>query len=186
MTTQPHLVKLTYEDYVLFPDDGKRHELIGGDHYRTPAPNIRHQRISGNLYRLLSTFARQHRLGHVLAAPCDVLLSDVDVVEPDLLFVAAARQALLTETHVAGAPDLVIEILSERTRKVDERVKLRLYERYGVAEYWIVDPDLETVKVHRLLDQGYARTAELSKDHDNTLSTPFFPDLTLLLTEIFE
>ncbi|MBI5410537.1 MAG: Uma2 family endonuclease [Nitrospirae bacterium] len=186
MTIQPHPIKLTYEDYLLFPDDGKRHELIDGDHYMTPAPTIRHQRISGNLHRILSAFARQHRLGQVLAAPCDVLLSDVDVVEPDLLFVSTARQSLLTETHVAGAPDLVVEVLSERTRKVDERIKLRLYERHGVAEYWIVDPDLETLKVHRLMGQGYVRAAELSKDHHDTLSTPFFPDLTLLLTEIFE
>lgn len=185
MSSQTRSVKLTIEDYLLFPDDGKRHELIDGDHYVTPSPNTRHQRISGKLLISLHTFVTQHRLGEVFAAPLDVILSEFDVVQPDLMFVSAGRAAIITEANIQGAPDLVVGILSERTRKVDERVKRDLYSRYGIAEYWIIDPDLETIKVYRMTDKGYLRAAELAKETKDTLSSPLLPGLSLLLAEIF-
>ncbi|MGH7230207.1 MAG: Uma2 family endonuclease, partial [Nitrospiraceae bacterium] len=86
MSSQSHPVKLTFEDYLHFPDDGKRHELIDGDHYVTPSPTTKHQRISRNLLIVLHAFVSQRRLGEVFSAPYDVILSDVDVVEPDLLY----------------------------------------------------------------------------------------------------
>lgn len=188
MATSPHsrAVKFTYEDYLLFPDDGKRHELIDGDHFMTPAPNTRHQITSSNLHRIMSSHVHQGRYGRVFSAPFDVVLSDQDVVEPDLLFVTTARVSIITEKNIQGAPDLVIEILSESTRKTDEIIKRKLYERFGVQEYWIVDPELETVKIYRLTDQGYARTAELSKESRDTLTTPLLPRLQIALAEIFE
>ena len=185
MSSQTRPVKLTIEDYLLFPDDGKRHELIDGDHYVTPSPNTRHQRISGKLLIHLHTFVTQHRLGEVFAAPLDVILSEFDVVQPDLMFVSTGRAAIITEANIQGAPDLVVEILSERTRKVDERVKRDLYSRYGVPEYWIIDPDLETIKVYRMTDKGYLRAAELAKETKDALSSPLLPGLSLLLAEIF-
>jgi len=186
MSTHPRSTKLTYEDYLLFPDDGKRHELIQGDHCMTPAPKTRHQRISGNLHAALHRHVRQHPLGQVFAAPCDVILSDEDVVQPDLLFVSAAKAGIVTEDNVKGAPDLVVEILSDVTRKRDEVTKRKLYEHFGVTEYWIVDPDLETVKVFRLSDHQYVRAAELSKEAHDTLTTPLLPDFRLPLGELFE
>ena len=117
---------LTYEDYVEFPDDGKRHEIIEGGHYMTPAPRIKHQRISGRLFAALNGVATSSRLGEVFAAPCDVVLSDENVVQPDLVFVSSVRADIVTEENVQGAPDIVIEILSDSSRKKDEVTKRKL------------------------------------------------------------
>lgn len=186
MSSQAHQVKFTYEDYLLFPNDGKRHEIIDGEHYVTPSPSTRHQRILGNLHLAFGNFLKQHKLGEVFVAPCDVVLSDLDVVEPDLLFVSSGRSSIVTEKNIQGPPDLAIEIFSESTRKTDEIIKRKLYERHGVTEYWIVDPELETVKVYRMTDRGYIRSAELSLESNNTLTTPLLPDLRISLSEIFE
>ena len=186
MSTKVQDVRFTYQDYLLLPDDGKRHELIDGDHYMTPAPYTKHQRISSNLPRMIGRFVYQRRLGRLYAAPTAVLLSDLDVVQPDLLFVSTVRTSIITEKHIQGPPDLVIEILSDATRKTDEIIKRKLYERYGVSEYWIVDPVLETVKIYHMTDRGYVRAAELTQEAGDHLSTSLFPDLTLMLTAIFE
>lgn len=179
-------VKLTYDDFLQFPDDGKRHELIDGEHYVTASPNTKHQAVVLALGSALRTHARAHALGRVFVAPFDVVFTDVDVVEPDLLFVSRARQTdILTAQHVRGAPDLVVEIGSPSTRKRDETIKRRLYERSGVAEYWVVDPELDEIKVYRLTDGRYARTDELALERGDALSSPLFPGLTLPLAEIF-
>ena len=103
-------VKLTYDDYVLFPDDGKRHELIAGEHIVTPSPNTKHQTIAVNLTGMIWPHLQQHRIGRIFAAPFDVVFSDFDVVEPDLLFLSSKRAAdVLTPKHVRGAPDLVVK-----------------------------------------------------------------------------
>jgi len=186
MTPPNPQVKFTYEDYLLFPDDGRRHELIDGEHYVTPAPKTKHQRVSSQLHLLLGSFVREHRLGQVFTAPTDVVLSDLDVVQPDLLFVSSARASIITEPNIQGPPDLVIEILSETTRRTDEIIKRKLYERHGVSEYWIVDPELETVKVYRMTDQGYGRPVELSTEANDTLTAPLLPGLIIPLAAIFE
>ena len=129
-------VKLTYDDYAQLPEDGKRHELIDGEHYGTPTPIRKHQAISGNLHGLLWTYLRQNRIGRVFTAPFDVIFSDVDVVEPDLLSISNQRLSEIeTSPWVKGAPDLVVEIGSPGTRKRDETTKRRLYERFRVTEY---------------------------------------------------
>jgi Uma2 family endonuclease len=124
--------------------------------------------------------------GEAFAAPCDVVLSDEDIVEPDLLFISAARATIITEKNIQGPPDLVVEILSVSTRKIDEVVKRKLYERYGVRGYWIVDPELEGIKIYRLTDQGYIQAAELAREATDTLSTPLLPGFQAPLAEIFE
>src|SRR5262249_41651702 len=125
-------VKLTYDDFVLFPDDGKRHELIDGEHYVTPSPNVRHQQLSINLVLLIGGWLDTNSLGRLYHAPLDVVISTHDVVEPDLVYVSAARMAdVVTPANVQGAPDLVIEIGSPGTRKRDETIKRHLYERAG-------------------------------------------------------
>jgi Uma2 family endonuclease len=130
------LLKLTYDDFVQFPDDGKRHELIDGEHYVTPSPSIAHQRVSGRLYLLIGTWLEEHPVGQLFYGPLDVVFSEFDVVEPDLLYLSNERAAtVLTGQHVQGVPELVVEIASKRTRKRDETVKRRLYERTGVSEY---------------------------------------------------
>src|SRR5574341_1114050 len=128
-TQETQSITLPYEDYLLFPDDGKRHEIIEGDHYATPAPKTKHQRLSFNLALALGSFVKQRSLGLVLAAPCDVILSDENVVQPDLLFVSNNLAGIVTEDNIQGAPDLIIEIISETTRRRDEVTKRKLYER---------------------------------------------------------
>ena len=154
MTRPTNATKLTYEDFLLLPEDGNRHEVIYGEHCMTPAPATRHQRISMRLSGALFTFLEEHPLGEVFAAPIDIVLSETDIVEPDLVFIASARAEIVTEQNIQGAPDLVIEILSPGTRRRDELVKRKLYASFGVREYWIVDPDLDAVRVHRPSAQG--------------------------------
>jgi Uma2 family endonuclease len=179
-------VKLTYDDFVLFPDDGQRHELIDGEHYVTPSPNIRHQRISGNLHLLIGTWLEEHPIGQLFYAPWDVVFSNVDVVEPDLLYMSNERAAqVMTLLHVKGVPELVVEIASPGTRKRDETIKRRLYERFGVAEYWVVDPDVDVVRVYRRDSERFDRAVELSRERGDVLTTPLLQGLELPLQRVF-
>jgi Uma2 family endonuclease len=178
-------VKLTYDDFVLFPDDGKRHELIDGEHYVTPSPNMKHQAVCGNLHGLIWHYLRQHPIGKVYVAPLDVVFSHFDVVEPDLLYVSEARREVMTAKNIQGAPDLAVEVGSPSTRRRDEKLKHQLYERFNVTEYWVVDPDIDVVRVYRLYDGKYQRAQELSLDHADVLTTPLLPNLQLPLVEIF-
>jgi Uma2 family endonuclease len=179
-------VKLTYDDFVLFPDDGKRHELIGGEHYVTPSPNTKHQTIAGTLYGLIWTWLQAHPLGRLFHAPYDVVFSDVDVVEPDLLYLSNERAAqVLTPLHARGVPELVIEIASKGTRKRDETIKRRLYERVGVSEYWVVDPEIDVIRVYRREDARFGRPLALSREGGDVLTTPLLAGLELPLARIF-
>jgi len=178
-------VKLTYDDFVHFPDDGKRHELIDGEHYVTPSPNTKHQSIVMNLTGHIWSFLREHPLGTVFAAPFDVVFSDFDVVEPDVLFISEARRKVLTAKNIQGAPDLVVEVGSPGTRRRDEVIKHQLYERFGVSEYWVVDPDLDAIKVYRLADGRYTRVSELTLRDGDVLTTPLLPGFSAPLAELF-
>jgi Uma2 family endonuclease len=177
-------VKLTYDDYVLFPEDGKRHELIDGKHYVTPSPNLRHQRVVMTLSWVIRTHLETHPTGEVFVAPLDVILSDHDVVEPDVLYVSNERRAILG-TWVHGMPDLVIEVASKRTRRRDERLKRRLYERMGAREYWVVDPEIEIVRVYRADAGAFARPVELSRKRNDVVTTDLLPGLAIPLDQIF-
>jgi Uma2 family endonuclease len=173
--------KLTYEDYCLLPDDGRRHEIIDGEHYVNPSPNTKHQLAWGNLYYALSHYLRQHGHGVVFGAPYDVVLSNFDVVEPDIIFVSAARKHIITEANIKGAPDLVVEILSPSSRKYDQVVKFERYDAMGIAEYWIVDPERETVSIYRHTSSGFALTPAAAD-----LTTPLIPGFSLPIHAIFE
>ncbi len=185
MPTPSESLKLTYEDYLLFPDDGKRHEVIDGEHFLSPAPSTRHQTLLLNLAWQLKTFLRRHPLGEVWIAPVDVILSEADVVQPDLVLVAAAHAHIVTEKHVRGVPDLVVEILSANTRRQDEVVKRKLYHRSGVGEYWIVDPEVERVRVYRGGEGGEWACSDLDAEAGGTLTTPLLPGLAVPLAELF-
>ncbi len=178
-------VKFTYDDFLRFPDDGKRHEIIDGDHYVTPSPNTRHQRISGQLFWLLRRYLELHPIGEMFAAPFDVVFSNLNVVEPDLLYISRDRTGVLTDTHVRGAPDLVVEILSPGTRKIDERTKRALYERFDVREYWVVDPERDAIAAHRRIEGTLARVSELTAERGDALTTPLLPGFAALLTTVF-
>jgi len=179
-------VKLTYDDFVHFPDDGLRHELIDGEHYVTPSSNTKHQRVSINLTVLIGGWLEQHPVGQLFHAPFDVVFSHYDVVEPDLLYLSNARAAdALTAKHVRGVPELVVEIGSPGTRKRDETIKRRLYERTGVTEYWIVDPEKDAIRVHRREGDDFSRVSELSADSGDVLTTSLLPGLEIPLARVF-
>jgi Uma2 family endonuclease len=178
--------KLTYEDYVRIPDDGKRHEIIDGEHYVTASPFLRHQRIALRLAFRLEEFLRKHPLGELFIAPADVILSPHDIVVPDLLFVSDERASILTEKNIQGAPDLVIEILSNSTRRLDEVLKRRAYERFGAREYWSFDPQRKTTQVWERTTGGLRRRDLLSAAAGDVLTSPLLPGLEIPLAEIFE
>jgi len=179
---KPANIKFTYHDYLLLPED-KRYELVEGELFLVPAPNIPHQGISRELMAVLHRYVRDHDLGKIFYAPCDVVLSSENVVQPDLLFVAKERMSILTYANVQGAPDLAVEILSDSTAQRDLSVKRKLYAKYGVREYWIVDPESKSVEVLSWTETGY-RT-EAVYPHTARLSSPLFPNLNLNLADIF-
>jgi Uma2 family endonuclease len=154
-------IVLTYEDYVLLPNDRNRHEILEGELTVTPAPSTKHQTASGNLFVLLAHYIKQRDLGKLFHAPIDLILESTSVLQPDLLFVSKARQSIITERAVEGAPDLVIEILSPATSRTDRLTKAQIYARHRVPAYWIVDPELEVVEIYLLEADGYRLSATL-------------------------
>jgi Uma2 family endonuclease len=172
-------IKLTYEDYASIPDDGRRHEIIDGEHYVNPAPTGYHQLILGNVLFALERHVRSHHTGRVVTSPVDVALSEFDIVQPDILFMRAGRTHLIGKI-VKGVPDLVIEILSDSNRRYDVRTKYEIYERAGVAEYWIVDPDELGVRVFRREGDRFAPV-----EVGDTITSPLLPGFALPLSEIF-
>ena len=184
-------VKLTYDDFLLFPGDGKRHELIDGEHYVTPSPNTKHQRVLGTLHGLIWSHLQKNPLGDVFLAPFDVVFSFFDIVEPDLLYLSHERATIaLTPDNVKGVPELVVEIASKGTRKRDETIKRRLYERAGVSEYWLVDPVADTIRAYRRDGTRFGGPLELSRRAGDALTgdaltTLLLPGLTLPLARIF-
>jgi len=186
MTPSSQGAKLTYDDFVQFPDDGLRHELIEGEHYVTPSPNTKHQSVSINLTVLIGSWLERNPIGRLFHAPFDVVFSNYDVVEPDLLYLSNERASdALTPLHVHGVPELVIEIGSPGTRKRDETIKRRLYERAGVEEYWVVDPEIDTIRVYRREAKTFARVVELSSEARDVLTTSLLPGLEIPLPRVF-
>lgn len=174
--------KLTYADYLRFPDDGLRHEIIGGEHYVTPSPATRHQRISRNLPYLIQSYLEAHAIGEVFCAPFDVLLSEWDIVVPDLIYLSNEHAHFLTAKNLQGPPDLVIEILSPSTRSRDQKLKRALYERVGSNEYWLVDPKRDVVEVYRRNAGEFQRPIRYSRT--DVLTTPILPGLKLSLDRV--
>lgn len=178
--------KLTYDDFVHFPDDGLRHELIDGEHYVTPSPATVHQRLVRELLVVFDAHLKSAGTGEVFVAPFDVVLSDHDVVEPDLLVVLAEQSEIVTDKHVRGAPALVVEILSPGTRRRDEGIKSRAYERWGVREYWLVDPKARSIAVRRRDGAGLLNEAGVvAAGSAVRLSSPLLPQFSLDVAELF-
>ena len=137
MVTQKPRLAFTYIDYVNAPED-RRYELLDGDLVMVPAPKRSHQNALLDLAVDLELLMRRTGMGQVFAAPFDVVLTNTDVVQPDIIFVSTERAHIITEDNVQGAPDLVVEILSPSTANRDRTFKRSLYARHGVKEYWIV------------------------------------------------
>ena len=174
--------KLTYEDYAKTPDD-ERWELLNGELIMAPSPREAHQRIQTGLGWRLARFVEVRDLGKVYFAPFDVVLSDTDVVQPDIMFVSREREHIITHANIQGAPDLVVEILSPSTAERDRTVKLRLYAEHGVKEYWQVEPEAQTVTVLLLRDGIFEEVGSYGKGQ--SLSSPTLEGFIVSLDEIF-
>ncbi len=170
----------TYEDYLGFPADGKRYEIVDGEVYVTPAPNTRHQDIVGWVFVRLHEHVARHGGGRVFVAPYDVVLSETDVVQPDVLFVAEADAHRITAANLQGPPTLAVEVLSDPRHDLVR--KRRLYAAFGVKEYWVVNVDGERVEVHRLQGGRYPTPTLL--EGGATLTTELLPGLSLDVAEL--
>lgn len=171
--------KFTYEHYCLVPE-GDRRELIEGELLMTPAPNERHQRYSGNLEFELRKFLEESPLGLLYHAPFDVILDNHNVVQPDIVLVLEENRNRIAHEGLRGAPDLVVEILSPGTSSRDLVYKRHVYHKFGVPEYWVVDPEKESVRVLLWQEKEYAETAEQS-----VLETKLLPGLKIELSRVF-
>ena len=173
--------KLAYADYEKIPDDGFRHEIIEGEECMTPAPNPDHQTTVVKLTTLLENHVSTNALGRVFVAPTDVLLSENDIVEPDVFFVSRDRVGIIGPKNIQGAPDLVIEVSSPSTAGFDRGSKLALYDRTGVREYWIVDVAARTVEIREF---GTPRRVRVYKE-GQSFESSLLPGLTVRLADLF-
>jgi Uma2 family endonuclease len=176
--------KFTYEDLKLIPPDRNRYEIVDGELFVTPAPRTLHQRIVGNIFAGLHQYVRQHRLGEVFVAPYDIVFAPGTVLEPDVLFVSTSRLHYIGEDSLSGPPDLTVEVISEGTKRLDREVKLKRYALYGVREYWVVDPDGNSVEVFRLQNGEYELAERLRLN--DSLTSPLFPGLKLAVASLWE
>lgn len=185
-STQPAVseaLKFTYSDYLLLPDNGKRYEILEGELLMSPSPNANHQTVLIRLVRILSSFVDERNLGQVFIAPFDVVLSKFDVVQPDLLFVTAKNAHKVKSTHVEGAPDLAVEIISPGSTQRDRIIKRKIYALHGVKEYWLVHPEKEQIQVLRLEKGDFQRIAELTREE--VLTSPLLSGLEIRLIDVF-
>ncbi len=176
--------KFTYDDLQHFPDDGNRYEIVDGELFVTPSPIPLHQRIIGNLFARLWNYVKEHDLGEAYVAPLDVAFTNTTVLEPDLLFVSKARLHIIGEKNLSGPPDLVVEVLSESSSRLDREIKPKQYALYGVPEFWRIDPWAKTVEVFRLNQGNYELAASLVFGDD--LTSPLFPGLSLPVSSLWE
>ena len=144
---------LTYDDLLRMPDDGLRRELIDGELFVSPSPSYDHQGVVSELVIALGLYAREHG-GSVRPAPMDVFFSERNVVEPDVLFLTAANLSRAEQPFIRGAPDVVVEVSSPSTRRLELVRKRELYQRFGVPEYWYVDLDADRIEIYRLSQDG--------------------------------
>ncbi len=183
MVTKSPKVRYTYEDYCQLPDD-RRYELIDGEFYEmAPAPTPTHQWAALTLTILMVDFVRSRRLGVVYIAPLDVILAENDTMQPDILFVAAGREGIITQRACEGPPDLVVEVLSPSTARRDLGIKMRRYARFGVREYWVVYPVARSIEVLVLRDGKFVSlgvyVGEMSPDSE------VMPGLVFAVSSIF-
>ena len=183
----PH-IRFVYEDYKALPESmAKRYELLDGEILMVPAPTTTHQFLSRNVAFVLHGFVRQHALGTVLSSPIDVVFGEGDareIVQPDVLYVSVKHADIILVEEIRGAPDLVVEVVSPGTETRDRTYKKHLYGRYGVREYWIVDPVAETVVVYQ--SSGAKFDDPTTYRADDTLNSTLFVGLDINLREVFK
>jgi Uma2 family endonuclease len=172
----------TYADLETLPDDGKRYEILEGDLIVMPSPSLRHQRTIRHLCVRLHRFLEERSTGEVILSPFDVVFDDTNVCQPDLLVVLTDHDAILTQRCARGAPDIAIEVLSPSTAGNDLVRKRRIYERHGVSEYWVIDPEERTARIYRRKAGRLVQSEELGPA--GCLSSPILPGFDFPLAEL--
>ena len=176
--------KFTYRDLQAIPPDHHRYEIVDGELFVSPSPIFLHQLLVSNLHRRLAQHASKRKLGVVVVAPCDIVFSRYTVLEPDIFFVSKNRFQIIGEKNLSGPPDLVVEVLSPSTSRLDREIKFKQYAQYGVPEFWLVDPGRKTIKIFRLKAREYEVAALLR--FGDTLTSPLFPGLAIPVAELWE
>jgi Uma2 family endonuclease len=179
----PEKERYTYADYVQLPE-GAPYELIHGELVMSPSPSTLHQRILRRIARALDAFLEHEGHGEILFAPMDVRLSEEDAVQPDLIFIAAEQSNIIGKQAIDGAPDLIVEILSPSTAYRDLTKKKRLYEQHGVREYWVIDPDEQTVEIFELANERYMQHARIVET--GTAASQHLDGFQIDLTDLFQ
>lgn len=174
----------TQADYFSLPESAPRYELIDGELIMAPAPNRKHQNILMNLSLILNTWAHETKSGKVYVAPFDVVLSNNNVHQPDMVYFSPDRLHCLTDQGAEGAPALTVEILSPSTAHYDRDVKREIYARTGVEELWIIDPATDTIQTYRLQENAVLPKATLRGKQ--SIQSPLFPGLIISLEAVFE
>jgi Uma2 family endonuclease len=175
---------LTVENYKLLPETGPRYQLIQGDLYKAPAPDRFHQEISRNLQFELHSYLKRNPIGKLFNAPFNVYLDEFNVFQPDIIIVLNQRLEILTEEGAEGAPELVVEILSPKTRRLDLVNKKQEYARAGVKELWIIDPEPRSVMIHQFASTGKEEIRQVLEE--DTLSSDLLPGFNLGVAAIFQ
>ena len=160
----PTRAVLNYSDYAALPDDGRRYELHRGELSVTPASGTRHQGVIVVLTALLHDHVSSRDLGKIFVGPTDCILSDVTVLQPDLLHIATDRLSIISERGIEGTPTLVIEVLSPSTAHLDRDRKMTLYAEHGVPYYWLVDPESRSIEAYTLAGAEYARAGRVTSE----------------------
>jgi Uma2 family endonuclease len=176
--------KFTYSDYLLLTDSDKRYEILDGDLLMSPSPTAIHQILLLKMAKLLSTFVEQNKFGQIFIVPFDVVLSDYEVIQPDIIFVSAENSHIIKPTHIQGSPDLLIEILSPSSVQRDRIIKRKIYSRNGVKEYWLINPEQKTIQQFQLQKKAFTLIKEFGAKE--SLSSSFFPELVIQLENIFD
>jgi Uma2 family endonuclease len=180
---RPARLPYSYEDYAALPNDGRRWEVIDGELEVNPAPAPRHQTVSRRLQFELMRLLEEPGIAQIFNAPIDLILSDSNILQPDLAILGSSRDHLITGRGIEGPPDIVVEVLSPSTKVLDQRVKKRTYARFSVPEYWIVDPVGGHLELFRLAADDYV--LEQRFDRASVLTTPSFSEVQVELARVF-
>ncbi|HEX9973495.1 MAG TPA: Uma2 family endonuclease [bacterium] len=174
----------SYQDYFELPDDGNKYEIIEGELIMSPAPFTMHQRIVRKIIFALLKFIEEEQTGELFFAPTDVVLSNSNVIQPDILFILNENLNIITEKNIKGVPDLIIEIISPATGYYDLSGKKDLYEKFGVREYWIIDPMKQRVDIYYHSGKKFELSQRLEKE--GQITSHVLKGLQINLKKIFE
>ena len=177
------MTKMTYDQYCLLPEDRNQYELFDGELVMTPSPSARHQDIVLTLATKLAAHIGKYSLGKLYVSPLDTIFDEYTVLQPDILFVSRERVAAIVKERIEGSPDLVVEVLSPSTFHKDIRRKMRVYSQFGVREYWIVDPEEQTMELYQRVGEKLELDRRFASQE--TFQSSLLPGFQLEVRSIF-